>query len=88
MRKKYVNSESRARIVLSRERDIERKLNEKERITLQLEEYIKHYADLTGEDRVVDSSLRRKGKRLKAYLITIGIIVVLVGGFIAYRLLF
>ena len=69
MRNKYVRSASRARIILSRERDIEKKLDEKERITLELEEYMKQYAALTGENRVLSDATKKRGKAFKALLI-------------------
>ena len=62
MKRNIIKSERRARIVLSRERDIERKLDEKERINLQLEEYMKQYAALTGENRVLSDATKKRGK--------------------------
>lgn len=88
MKRNIIKSERRARIVLSRERDIERKLDEKERINLQLEEYMKQYAALTGENRVLSDATKKRGKAFKALLITLGIIIVVAGGFIAYKMLF
>ena len=88
MKRNIIKSERRARIVLSRERDIERKLDEKERINLQLEEYMKQYAALTGENRVLSDATKKRGKTFKALLITLGIIIVVAGGFIAYKMLF
>ena len=87
MSKKYVRSESRARIVLSRERDIERKLDEKERITLELEEYMKQYAALTGEKKVLSPEARRQIRRRKARIIAIVASVVAIVGVVAYYLL-
>lgn len=90
MKKMRIRNEDRARIVLSRERDIERKLDEKEKINLQLEEYMKQYAKITGEKKVADDLYRgRKTNKVpwKLILITAAVIVVLVGGLVAYKLL-
>lgn len=87
MRNKYVRSESRARIVLSRERDIERKLDEKERITLELEEYMKQYAALTGEKKVLSPEVIRRMRRRKARLVALLLAVVAIAGVVVYYLL-
>lgn len=55
-----IKDEERARIVLSKERDIDRRLFEKERIDSQLEVYMREYAALTGEKRLIDNSYRGK----------------------------
>ena len=88
MRKKYIKAESRARIVLSRERDIERKLDEKERITLELEEYMKQYAALTGETKVLSPEVKRVKRRRKARLIGLLLVLAVILGAVAYALIF
>ena len=87
MRNKYVRSESRARIILSRERDIEKKLDEKERITLELEEYMKQYAALTGETKVISPEVRRRMRRRKARLVAILVAFAAIAGIVVYYLL-
>ncbi|MBR5242582.1 MAG: hypothetical protein IKV20_05525 [Clostridia bacterium] len=87
MRNKYVRSESRARIILSRERDIEKKLDEKERITLELEEYMKQYAALTGETKVISPEVRRRMRRRKARLVAILVAFAAIAGVVVYYLL-
>ena len=87
MRNKYVRSESRARIILSRERDIEKKLDEKERITLELEEYMKQYAALTGETKVISPEARRRMRRRKARLVAILVAFAAIAGVVVYYLL-
>ena len=87
MRNKYVRSDSRARIILSRERDIEKKLDEKERITLELEEYMKQYAALTGETKVISPEVRRRMRRRKARLVAILVAFAAIAGIVVYYLL-
>lgn len=87
MSKKYIRSESRARIILSRERDVERKLDEKERITLELEEYMKQYAALTGEKKVLSPELIKQMRRRRARIIAIIASVVAIVGVVVYYLL-
>ncbi len=89
-RKVRIKDEERSRIVLSRERDVERLLDEKERINQQLEAYMKQYAELTGDKRIAQNNYRathHNRRALKIALITLGVIVVAVGAFVAYKLL-
>jgi hypothetical protein len=89
-RKVRIKDEERSRIVLSREKDIERLHDERERINQQLEMYMKQYADLTGEKRLANNSYRdsaRKSRSLKITLITLAAIVLVVGAFVVYKLL-
>lgn len=89
-RKFRIKDEERSRIVLSRERDVERLLDEKERINQQLEIYMKQYADLTGDKRVAKANYRashHKRRALKITLITLAVIVVALGALVAYELL-
>lgn len=87
MSKKYVRSESRARIILSRERDVEKKLDEKERITLELEEYMKQYAALTGEKKVLSPELIKQTRRRRARLVALLLALAAIAGVVAYYLL-
>lgn len=87
MSKKYVRSESRARIILSRERDVERKLDEKERITLELEEYMKQYAALTGEKKVLSPEVIKRMRRRRARLIAFLLALAAIAGVVVYYLL-
>ena len=87
MKRNIIKSERRARIVLSRERDIERKLDEKERINLQLEEYMKQYAALTGETKVISPEARRRMRRRKARLVAILVAFAAIAGIVVYYLL-
>ncbi len=80
-RKIRIKDEERARIVLSRERDVEKLLDEKEKINQQLEMYMEQYAALTGETRVANAKYRGRGSRagsLKALFITLGVAAVIV----------
>lgn len=89
-RKVRIKDEERSRIVLSRERDVERLLDEKERINQQLEAYMKQYAELTGDKRLSQNNYRathHNRRALKIALVTLGVIVIAVGAFIAYKLL-
>ena len=77
-----IKDEERARIVLSRERDIDKRLAEKERIDSQLEMYMRKSAEITGEMRLVDNSYRgkrrvpvRSGKLICATLAAIFVFV-------------
>lgn len=87
MSKKYVRSESRARIILSRERDVERKLDEKERITLELEEYMKQYAALTGEKKVLSPEVIKRMRRRRARLVAFLLALAAIAGVVVYYLL-
>ena len=87
MSKKYVRSESRARIILSRERDVERKLDEKERITLELEEYMKQYAALTGEKKVLSPEVIKQMRRRRARLVALLLALAAIAGVVVYYLL-
>ena len=89
-RRVRIRDEERARIVLSRERDIERRLEEKERIDAQLEMYMRQYAEITGEKKLVDNSYRgrrrvpvRSGKLICA---TLAAIFVFVGVLVAIKM--
>ena len=89
-RKVRIKDEERSRIVLSREKDIERLHDERERINQQLEMYMKQYADLTGEKRIAKNNYRATGynrRSLKITLITLAAIVAVVGAFVVYKLL-
>lgn len=87
MSKKYVRSESRARINLSRERDIEKKLDEKERITLELEEYMKQYAALTGEKKVLSTEGIKRTRRRRVRLVALLLALAAIAGVVVYYLL-
>ena len=87
MSKKYIRSESRARIILSRERDVEKKLDEKERITLELEEYMKQYAALTGEKKVLSPELIKRMRRRRARLVALLLALAAIAGVVVYYLL-
>ena len=89
-RKVRIKDEERSRIVLSREKDIERLHDERELINQKLEMYMKQYADITGEKRIAKNNYRDshyKSRSLKITLITLATIVVVVGAFVAYKLL-
>ena len=87
MRRNSVRNEDRARIVLSRERDIERKLDEKERITLQLEEYMKQYAALTGVEKVLSHEIKMKKRSRRGTLVFLLLGLALIAGIAAYKLI-
>ena len=87
MRRNSVRNEARARIVLSRERDIERKLDEKERITLQLEEYMKQYAALTGVEKVLSREIKMKKRSRRGTLVFLLLGLALIAGIAAYKLI-
>lgn len=87
MSKKYIRSEGRARIILSRERDVEKKLDEKERITLELEEYMKQYAALTGEKKVLSPELIKRTRRRRARLVALLLALAAIAGVVVYYLL-
>lgn len=87
MRRNYVRSESRSRIVLSRESDIERKLDEKERLTLEIEEYMKQYAALTGEKKVLSNKMKKQTRRRTVRFFGILVAVAAIAGVVVYYLL-
>ena len=87
MRRNYVRSESRSRIVLSRESDIERKLDEKERLTLEIEEYMKQYAALTGEKKVLSHKMKKQARRRTVRFFEILVAVAAIAGVVVYYLL-
>ena len=89
-RKVRIKDEERSRIVLSREKDIEKLQDERERINQQLEMYMKQYADLTGEKRLAKNNYRPtsyKKRSLKITLITLAVIAAVIGALVVYKIL-